>query len=156
PAALAVRGRRYASWRTSAALREATVVHTRAGSRAACAARRWRVGVTGGVLKGAPGLRPSPTCCPASPALQGGLWACVPPLPRDSAPRRLPRGPSQDPSLGATTAGFGAVSRYATMLSPSPRRLRSSGCDDTPNPWAEESPHRRLPLAWDYPRRGAT
>src|SRR5207253_6217346 len=38
--------------------------------------------------------------------------------------------------LGATSALFGAVSRQATVLSPSPHRPRSSGCDVTLDPWA--------------------
>jgi len=76
-------------------------VHTRSGSWAACAARRWRCGGTVGELNVSPGGLSSSTCCPALPSLQWGLWASVPHLPRYSAPLRLPHCPSQVASLVA-------------------------------------------------------
>lgn len=75
--------------------------YTRAGPRAACAARRWSCGVTVGALTVSPVFLPSPPCCPASPSLPWGLWACGPHLPRDYAPLRRPLCPSRDPALGA-------------------------------------------------------
>ena len=62
----------------------------RSGSRAAGAARRGSVGVTGGDLNVSPVCLARSTGCPTSPALQGVPGAAVPPLPRDEAPCRLP------------------------------------------------------------------
>jgi hypothetical protein len=54
PGALALLVRRYASHRKSTSIRWASVVHTRSGSRPACAAIRWSFGVTVGDLKVSP------------------------------------------------------------------------------------------------------
>jgi hypothetical protein len=101
PAALDLLVRHYASRRQSSSIRWANVVNPRAGSRAACAALRWSCGVTVGALQVSPVFLPSTTCGPASPALPGVRWACVPHLPRYDAPLRQPLCPSRDPALGA-------------------------------------------------------
>ena len=90
PAALAWLVWRYASRRKSASIRGASVVQPQAGSRAACAARRWRGGVTVGERKVSPVLLSGATGGPVSPSLPWGPWACVPHLRRDQAARRRP------------------------------------------------------------------
>src|SRR5712691_2838273 len=101
PAALDLFVWRYASRRKSSSIRWASVVTTRSGSWAACAAMRWSCGVTVGDLKVSPVGLSSRSGCPASPSLPWVLWACVPHLHRDYAPLRLPPCPSRVASLVA-------------------------------------------------------
>jgi hypothetical protein len=149
PGALALLVWRYASCSKASSIRGARVRNTRLGSWAACAARRWSVGVTGGEIKGAPVALSRATGCPASPSLPGGPWALGPHRPRYYAPLRLPCCPSRDPAR-VTRAPLPCLLRCGRGIPPGlvvwakpPGRARAVG---RPVPLAGKVPRRPLAL----------
>ena len=102
PGALGWRLSRAASRRQAWSLPCNPLVHPSAGSRGAGGARLWSGRETVGEPGGAPRGRARPTCCPAWPARPGVRCVAVAPLPRDSAPLRLPPAPLG--SLGVSRA----------------------------------------------------